>query len=105
MARPKVGHPLFTFPHTLTLGPAHWDPAHAAKRQARSLNKQQDNSHCPLGPWGHQALLLPTITVTITITITIAVTITVTIAITILGYTILFHTIPYYTIAYYTVLC
>ena len=37
---PKVGLPLFTLPRALTLGPAHWDPAHAgSKRQAGSLNK------------------------------------------------------------------
>ena len=43
MARPKVGLSLFTLPHALTLGPAHWDPAHAAStRQARSLNKNMN---------------------------------------------------------------
>ena len=41
---PKVGPPLFTLPHALTLGPSHWDPAHAAsKRQARSLGQTTNN--------------------------------------------------------------
>ena len=40
IARPKVGLPLFTLPRAPTLGPAHWDPAHAAsKRQAGSLKQ------------------------------------------------------------------
>ena len=53
MARPKVGFPLFTLPHALTLGPAHWDPAHAAgTRQARSLKEKETTS------WGTTCLTL-----------------------------------------------
>ena len=41
MARPKVGLPLLAPPHALTLGPTHWDPAHAASIQGRqALGKE-----------------------------------------------------------------
>ena len=41
----EVGLPLFAPPHALTLGPAHWDPAHAAsKRKAGSLNNKHKSS-------------------------------------------------------------
>ena len=38
----KAGFPLFPYLYSRTLfkhGPTHWDPAHAAKRQARSLKQ------------------------------------------------------------------
>ena len=46
MARPKVGHPLSTLSHALTLGPAHCHSGHtASKKQAGSLKQNKQTLH------------------------------------------------------------